>query len=60
MGGCPVTVSLGLSVLSEDVCVGFSFDVSMLYGWWHIKWNVSDQTVRVNCKGGVNMFCVIY
>ena len=41
-GGCPVTVSLA-SVLSEDVCVAFSFEAVMLHGGWHVKWNVSDK-----------------
>ena len=42
-----------LSDLSEDVCVAFLFDASMLYGSWHVKWNVSGQRVRVNCKRGM-------
>ena len=49
-GGCPLTVSLMLSVLSEDVCEAFSFESSMLYSKWHVKWNLSDNRVRVNCK----------
>ena len=49
-GGCPLTVSLVLSVLSEDVCVAFSFESSMLYSKWHVKLNMSDMRVRVNRK----------
>ena len=52
-GGCPLTVSLVLSVLSEDACVAFSFEASILHGRWHIKWNVSNQRVQVNCKSGI-------
>ena len=47
-GGCPLTVSLVLSVLSEDVCVAFSFESSMLYGKWQVECNLSDKRVRVN------------
>ena len=46
-GACPLTVSLVLSVMSEDVCVVFSFESSMLYSKWHVKWNLSDKRVRV-------------
>ena len=49
-GGCPLTVSLVLSVLSEDVGVAFSFESSMLYSKWHVLWNLSDKRVGVNCK----------
>ena len=44
---------LVLSVLSKDVCVAFSFEASMMYGRWNVKWNVSDQRVRVNFKRGI-------
>ena len=47
--GCPVTVSLVLSALSEDVCLAFSLEASMLYSRWH----VSDQRVRENCESGM-------
>ena len=50
-GGCPLT--LVLSVLSEDVCVAFSLELSMLYSKWHVKWNLSEKRVRVNCKPGM-------
>ena len=50
--GCPLTVSLVLSVLSEDVGVSFSFESSTLYS----KWNLSDERVRVNCKCGMRDF----
>ena len=52
-GGRPLTVSLGLSVLSEDVCVAFSFESFMLYSKWRVEWNLSDKRVRVNCKCGM-------
>ena len=35
--------------LREDVRVAFFFEMSMLYGRWHVKWNESDK--RVNFKG---------
>ena len=41
------------SVLSEDVCVAFSLEASMLYGRWHVKWNESDQRVRLNWNRGM-------
>ena len=50
-GGCGLTVSLALSVLNADVCVAFSFESSMLYGKWYVKWNF--KRVRVNCKCGI-------
>ena len=53
MGGGSPLVSLVLSVFNEDVCVAFSFEASMLYGRRHVKWNVSDQRVQVNCKLGM-------
>ena len=49
-GGCPLKVSLVLSVLSKDVCVAFSFESSLLYSKWHVKLNLSDKRIRVNCK----------
>ena len=52
-GGRPLTVSLVLSFLSEDVWVAFSFESSMLYSKWHVEWNWSDKRVRVNCKCGM-------
>ena len=52
-GGCPLTVFLVLSVLSEDVCVAFLFESSMLYSKWHVQWNLSDKRIRVNCKLGM-------
>ena len=58
--GCPVTISLVLSVLSEEVCVAFSFETSICYGRWHVKWNVSDQRVGLNCNGGmVSLICFV-
>ena len=42
-----------LSVLSDDVGVAFSFEASMLWGRWYVKWTVSDQRVWVNCKSGM-------
>ena len=44
-----VTVSLLLSLLSEDVYVAVSFEASTLSGRCHAK-NVSDKRVRVNYK----------
>ena len=46
-------MSLELSDLSADVCVAFSFEACVLYGRWHVKWNVSNVRVRVNCKRGM-------
>ena len=46
-GGCSVTVSLVLSVLSEDVGVVFPFEASMLNGY------ASGKRIRVNCKRGM-------
>ena len=51
--GCPVIVSHVLFDFSEDVCVALSFKASMLYGRWHVRWNVSDKRVRVKCKRGM-------
>ena len=42
-----------LSVMSNDVCVAFYFEVSMLYGRWH------DKKVRVNYKRGMVMVCFV-
>ena len=36
-----MAVSLVLLLLSVDVCVAFTFEASMLYGRWHVNWNVS-------------------
>ena len=30
--------------------MAFSFEASMLYEKWHVKWNVSHQRVQVNCR----------
>ena len=51
--GFPVTVSLVMSALSEDVWVAISFEASKLNGRWYVQWNGSDQGVRVNCKRGM-------
>ena len=45
-GGSPLTVSLVMSALSEDVCVAFSFESSMVYSKWHIKWKLSDKRIK--------------
>ena len=52
-GGCPLTVSLVLSVLNKGVCLAFSFESSMLYSKCRVKLNLSDMRVRVNCKCGM-------
>ena len=50
MGGdCSATVSFVLSLLSEDVCVVFSFEASMLSGSGDYK-----------CNGAIIMFCVMF
>ena len=42
-GGCPLTVSLVLSVLSEDVGVAFSFESFMLYSKWLVKKKIEEH-----------------
>ena len=45
---------LALSVLSEEVCVAFSFEASMLCGRGHFEWNVSlrEGIFTINVKIG--------